>query len=180
MTDAPAIIRRATAEDAAAVARLHARSWQATYPGLVPDEIIARVVQGEGTRTERLKELFADADNERRGWVATLKGEVVGMAISCPSHDPDASDRTGEIEAIYLDPDFTGKGLGRRLFAHVTDGLREQGFEESTLWVLDTNLRARRFYEAAGWHFDGSAKQDERPGGVLHEVRYRCQLSGGA
>ncbi|MBA3307848.1 MAG: GNAT family N-acetyltransferase [Chloroflexi bacterium] len=179
MTDSPAIFRRATAEDAVAVARLHARSWQATYRGLIPDEIIARVVRGEATRAERFRELFGDPDNERRGWVATHQEAVVGMAISCPSHDPDASDRTGEIEAIYMDPDFTGMGIGRGLFAHVTNDLTEQGFEEATLWVLDSNARARRFYEAAGWHFDGSTKEDERPGGVLHEVRYRRPLSIG-
>ncbi len=173
---APAMIRRADAEDAAAVARLHARSWQATYRGLIPDEIIDRVVGGESTRAERLRELFADTDNERRGWVATCLNAVVGMAISCPSHDPDASDRTGEIEAIYLDPDFTGMGIGRSLFQHATNDLREQGFEEVTLWVLDSNLQARRFYEAASWHFDGATKEDERPGGVLHEVRYRRPL----
>ncbi len=179
MTDSPAIFRRATAEDAVAVARLHARSWQATYRGLIPDEIIARVVRGEATRAERFRELFGDPDNERRGWVATHQEAVVGMAISCPSHDPDASDRTGEIEAIYLDPDFIGRGIGRSLLAHVVNDLRDQGFEEATLWVLDSNTRARRFYEAAGWRFDGSTKEDERPGGVLHEIRYRRTLSVG-
>ncbi len=179
MTDSPAIVRRATAEDAVAVARLHARSWQDTYRGLIPDEIIARVVRGEGTRAQRLRELFADPDDQRRGWVATHQKAVVGMAISCPSHDPDASDRTGEIEAIYLDPDFIGRGIGRSLLAHVANDLKEQGFEGATLWVLDSNTRARRFYEAAGWRFDGSTKEDERPGGVLHEVRYRRPLSIG-
>jgi hypothetical protein len=42
--------------------------------------------------------------------------------------------------------------------------------------VLDTNSRARRFYEAAGWHRDGAVKQDARRGFVLNEVRYRCAL----
>lgn len=176
MTDFPAIFRRATAEDAVAVARLHARSWQATYRGLVPDEIIARVVREEATRAERFRELFADPDDERRGWVTTHQEAVVGMAISGPSHDPDASDRTGEIEAIYLEPEFIGRGIGRSLLAHVANDLRDQGFEEATLWVLDSNTRARRSYEAAGWRFDGSTKY-ERPGGVLHEVRYRRTLS---
>lgn len=156
-----------------------ARSWQSAYRGLIPDEIISRVVQGEVTRAERLRELFADPDDERRGWVAAYQDAVVGVAISGPSHDPDASERTGEIEAIYLDPDFTGMGIGRSLFQRVEDDLREQGFPEATLWVLDCNARARRFYEAAGWRPDGSTKQDERPGGVLYEVRCRRPLSVG-
>jgi hypothetical protein len=39
--------------------------------------------------------------------------------------------------------------------------------------MLDSNNRARRFYEAGGWAADGAAKLDDRPGFMLHEVRYR-------
>jgi len=60
-----------------------------------PRDCRGRVVQGEVTRAERLRELFADPDDERRGWVAAYLDAVVGMAISGPSHDPDASERTG-------------------------------------------------------------------------------------
>ena len=51
--------------------------------------------------------------------------------------------------------------------------LAEAGFHQATLWVLDTNVRARRFYEAAGWSADGTVKRDERLGFPIREVRYR-------
>jgi hypothetical protein len=46
--------------------------------------------------------------------------------------------------------------------------------------VLDTNQRARRFYEAGGWHSDGTLKQEPWPdaGFTLSEVRYRRPLAG--
>jgi hypothetical protein len=43
-----------------------------------------------------------------------------------------------------------------------------------TLWVLEANDRARRFYEIAGFLPDGSRKPADLPGGVrLPELRYR-------
>jgi hypothetical protein len=49
-------------------------------------------------------------------------------------------------------------------------------FAAAILWVLDTNERARRFYEAAGWRPDGGTKREDRPGGTLNEIRYRRSL----
>ncbi|MDQ6926250.1 MAG: nucleotidyltransferase domain-containing protein [Candidatus Eremiobacteraeota bacterium] len=43
-------------------------------------------------------------------------------------------------------------------------GLRGAGSAEATLWVLDTNVRARRFYESAGWAPDGTTKVDKHEG----------------
>jgi hypothetical protein len=39
-----------------------------------------------------------------------------------------------------------------------------------------SNVRARRFYEAAGWRPDGAAKIDDSRGFPLEEVRYRHDL----
>ena len=46
-------------------------------------------------------------------------------------------------------------------------------YAEATLWVLEDNPRARRFYERAGWHPDGARKAEERWGVRAPEVRYR-------
>lgn len=45
-------IRRATPDDADAIADVHARSWQVTYRGLVPDELIGGVVDGRAARAD--------------------------------------------------------------------------------------------------------------------------------
>ncbi|KRF23226.1 MULTISPECIES: hypothetical protein [unclassified Phycicoccus] len=48
---------------------------------------------------------------------------------------------------------------------------------EATLWVLDGNQRARRFYEHHGWRSDGAAKVDWCGDVRLDEVRYRHSLA---
>ena len=92
------------------------------------------------------------------------------------SRDPDATPDTAEVYAIYLDPDAIGRGVGRSLFAAAVDDIVAHGASAATLWVLDTNERARRFYAAADWHPDGATRTEERPGGTLHEVRYARNL----
>jgi ribosomal protein S18 acetylase RimI-like enzyme len=60
--------------------------------------------------------------------------------------------------------------------ASALDRLAAAGYEQATLWVLDTNARARRFYEAAGFRADGAEKPDDRGTFTLREVRYRRPL----
>ena len=59
--------------------------------------------------------------------------------------------------------------------AHAVAQLRAMGFREAVLWVLDTNQRARRFYEVAGWHLDGGTKHQLWRGAEFDEVRYQFE-----
>lgn len=159
------------------IAAVHARSWEAAYRGLLSARVIAEVVEGRERRAARLRDELREADGPRSGWVGELNGSIVGFAIVGPSRDRDARRHVGELEAIYLLPDAVGHGVGRALLEHAIGDLRERGFNEATLWVLESNQRARRFYEAAGWHLDGATKDEERQSGILHEVRYCRRLA---
>ncbi len=157
------------------MARLRARSWRATYTGLLPEVVIEAVVGSEAAWAERLTSRLGDPDSTI--FVIEAAGKVDGVAIWGPSGDSDATPETAEVRTIYLDPEAIGRGLGRSLFAAVIDDIAARGFTSATLWVLDANARARRFYEIAGWEADGATKIDQRPGGAIHEVRYRRELT---
>ncbi|MBV9093965.1 MAG: hypothetical protein JO132_08830 [Streptosporangiaceae bacterium] len=60
--------------------------------------------------------------------------------------------------------------------AAALERLAAAGFEQAILWVLDSNVRARRFYEAGGWSTDGAVKDDDSRGFRMTEVRYRRPL----
>ena len=173
----PRRVRPAAVADAAAMATLRARSWRSTYTGLLPDAVIEAVVGSEADWAARLAGRIADPSSPDDFLVIEEPGRVSGIAIWGPSGDADATPTTAQVRAIYLDPDAIGRGLGRELFGAVVSEIARRGFRSATLWVLDTNARARRFYEVAGWHVDGATKTDQRPGGVLHEVRYRYALT---
>jgi L-amino acid N-acyltransferase YncA len=106
------------------------------------------------------------------------EGRVVGFAFTGPTRDASA-DRatTGEVSAIYLEPEVVGRGLGRALMARALDDLRVMGYRRACLWVLAENRVARRFYEAAGFRSDGGEQTEEMDGFVLHEVRYVMDLA---
>jgi hypothetical protein len=55
--------------------------------------------------------------------------------------------------------------------------LAAAGFSEVTLWVLDANARARRFYQVDGFRADGAVKIDDRGTFQLRELRYRRGLA---
>jgi ribosomal protein S18 acetylase RimI-like enzyme len=98
---------------------------------------------------------------------------MVGFVTFGPSEDEPVDPQVGQIYAIYVDPAHWDRGYGRELFAAAVRGLGDAGFGAATLWVLETNRRARRFYEAAGWATDGASKTEQRGDFQLHEVRYR-------
>lgn len=81
------------------------------------------------------------------------------------------------MTAIYLRKRFWRHGGGAALLARTTDSLLAAGFAGVTLWVLEANHRARRFYEAQGWQPDGTRKTDSTRNFRLTQLRYRRPLT---
>ncbi len=169
MVKSTAIIRRALPSDVPEIAPLNVRAWQVAYRGQMPDGF-----------------LNALDTSERAAWWAemvvaphltVLVGvdavSVIGFCSSTASRDDDASAGTCELRTLYVEPNRWRSGIGSALLDAALDSAREQAFHELSLWVLETNLAARRFYEARGFAADGYSKTDSRLGVQLHEVRYR-------
>jgi GNAT superfamily N-acetyltransferase len=166
-------IRDATVDDADAVALVHIHGWQWGYRGLLPGEYL------DGLSAERRAEQWRSwllEPGRTRTRLAEENGACVGFAVSGPSRDPGADDDTGEVYAIYVEEDVAGTGVGTELLGSAVVWLTERGFARATLWVLEGNARARRFYEREGWTLDGAAKSDPREDFTMDEVRYAMSL----
>jgi ribosomal protein S18 acetylase RimI-like enzyme len=161
-------VRPATVADAPAMGRLVVRAWQAAYRGHMPDDYL------DSLRAEDRAAYWAGVlgREDLRGavLVAERNGEVAGFAAAGPSRDPEGA---GELYAINVDPAHWGTGAGRALLAAAQAELARLGFDETVLWVLPGNARARRFYEIAGWAGDGTERTVEAFGVTFPEVRYR-------
>ncbi len=171
-----ATIRRATTDDAARIAEAHVRSWQGAYRGLIPQDYLDRLDPAQ--RLARWEEILASVNWSAGGvLVAEQDSCVAGFASFGPTRDNDEDPSlVGEVMAIYVVPAAWRTGLGRELMTASLAGLAAAGYAQATLWVLDSNDRARRFYEAAGFSSDGAVKEDESRGFVLRELRYRRSL----
>jgi ribosomal protein S18 acetylase RimI-like enzyme len=166
------MVRDARPEDAAAIARVHTRSWQVAYAHAFPAEALAGI--SVERRTDWWAQRLAATPPRAALLVAEAAGEVRGFASVGAARDD--GEMLGELYAIYVDPDHWGAGLGRALITEAEERLRAAGFAEAILWVLEDNPRTRRFYEAAGWTHDGGSKRDTHLGTEVAEVRYRKRL----
>jgi ribosomal protein S18 acetylase RimI-like enzyme len=57
---------------------------------------------------------------------------------------------SGEIDELYLLPEYQGIGFGRRLFNAVRNDLRHREHDRVVVWALEDNTRACAFYEGMG------------------------------
>ncbi|UWZ86350.1 GNAT family N-acetyltransferase [Occallatibacter riparius] len=148
------LIRPAVPQDALAVARVHVRSWQAAYRGLLPAEYLDSLRPED--RAARY-DFSHTAPLRPRTIVAEIQQGICGFATTMPSQDlPDR----GELCALYLAPEFWGRGVGLALIEAARAHLLEQGFGSAVLWLLKGNVRGERFYRRDGWLPDGACKSD--------------------
>jgi GNAT superfamily N-acetyltransferase len=170
----PLRIREGEPKDAEAIADVHVRAWQSAYRGQLTDDYLDGLKVED--RLERHRQSLEEPMAEWRTWVAEDDRGLAGFAVTGPSQDADADLKTAEVYAIYLAPDRVGSGVGRELFAHAVDDLRDRGFRTATLWVLETNEQTRRFYEIAGWKPDGATTRERVDCEMRPTVRYRVEL----
>ncbi|MCK9897877.1 GNAT family N-acetyltransferase [Frankia sp. AgB32] len=170
-------VRPAGVDDAEPIAEVHVLSWQAGYRGLLPQALL------DGLRPARRVPRWAGAVR-RAAWpargvlVAEDAGAVVGFASLYPTvdHDQDSTE-VGEIGSFYVLPAVWGRGVGAGLMAAAVRTLGAGGFTSATLWVLESNARAIRFYTYQGWEPDGAARDDVVEGITVRDVRYRRKVS---
>jgi ribosomal protein S18 acetylase RimI-like enzyme len=168
-------LRDATAADAAAFCAVRHRAWQEAYAGLMPARVLTEMDIG-AAYAGWWPFLRLRPSRRHSAIVAGKTGTVVGLAVSGPTRDEDL-DRSinGELNLLYVDPTAKGLGLGKRLLVAAMDRLRENGFEDLRLWVLQANAHARSFYERNGWWTDGATRVENYPGGEVVEVRYQAE-----
>lgn len=96
---------------------------------------------------------YIDAiERNGRGWVLEIDSQVVAFAVG------DA--RTGNVWALFVEPDHEGRGYGKRLHDAMVEWLWSQGLRR--LWLTtEPGSRAQRFYEATGWTYAGKTERGE-------------------
>ncbi len=163
------MIRSAVPEDAPGLARVHVRSWQAAYPGLI-DQTFLDALDIEARTGWWERALTRDSNLVA---VAEVGGGVEGFCLAGAS----VTKGWGEIYAIYVSPEHWGAGHGHGLLAAGEDLLVDAGFDRARLWVLRGNERACMFYERQGWSRGQPIRIESIGGADVTEFRYEKALT---
>jgi GNAT superfamily N-acetyltransferase len=147
-------IRRATLDDAEALAHLHLDVWDDAYSGLMPQQLLDDRREKVAERVARWREILQDHD---RTLLAVTSDRLVGFAGAGPGRDHDV-DTELELQALYVRKELWGTGLGYALLEEAV------GDRAAYLWVLASNERAIGFYERQGFRLDGT--EDEHDEGL--------------
>lgn len=143
--DGSQALRRAGPDDARAVAEVLIRSRRASV-GSIPAPGHCDAEIREWIRTVAIA--------ERELWLAaSADGQVLALLVL----------NVGWVDQLYVDPLWTGKGLGSRL-VELAKFRRPAGLQ---LWTFATNIGAQRFYQRHGFVVaettDGSQNEEQEP-----------------
>lgn len=155
------------ADDRMAISKIYEESWKYAYRGIVPKDYLDSIPEGRWA---------SGLDRENRSTLVCVDGgKLVGTSSFCGSRF-EQFPGWGEVISIYLLPDYMGKGLGRLLLESVISELKKLGYTDIFLWVLEENLRARRFYEQFGFSSTDDCLTQTIGGKDLREVRYTYHI----
>jgi GNAT superfamily N-acetyltransferase len=165
------IVRRATVDDARAIAEVHVASWKTTYHAIFPASILEALSVEK--RETSWKEFLTDAKTGPVTLAACGPAEeIVGFACGGAERSGSLA-CDGELYAIYLLEASRGQGVGTLLLRRLARELQSRGFSSMAVWVLDLNPY-RKFYEALGAAVIGE-KTLERGGKAFLEIAYGWQ-----
>lgn len=69
-----------------------------------------------------------------------------------------------ELEALFVEPEFIGRGIGRALMIHAQETVVSLGGRRM---LIQADPHAERFYRAAGGRCIGERESDSLPGRIL-------------
>jgi hypothetical protein len=149
-------LRVARPTDAVAIGAVHVAAWRSAYPGILPDDYLARM---------SVARQAAHYEGAIRGpggvFVAVASGtdvplgsppRIVGFTSAGRGRGRLIIGRglgEGEVETLYVLDDWRDRGVGRRLLRTAAGHLAEAGCRSLYLWVLRDNP-ARWFYQRLG------------------------------
>lgn len=126
-------VRRASLDDADAIARIWHDGWADGHAGHVPDELYRH--RTVASYPPRVRARLAST------WVAEAGGAVRGFVVVVDA----------EVEQVYVDAAARGSGVAAALLARAESVVADAGHDRAWLAVVAGNARARRFYERSGW-----------------------------
>jgi putative acetyltransferase len=82
---------------------------------------------------------------------AFLVGSLGRRPVACGAYRPMSPD-VAEIKRMYVEPNYRGRGFGRRILEELETRARRDGYSRARLETGTLQPEAIRLYERAGYH----------------------------
>ena len=176
------LLRPARDSDIPSLVAVFVAAFQQGYPEVLPADVLATVTPSAVTGwfarwSADLDTTVAECDGVPVGFVRYGEdtedpGDAGPAGTAGTAGDPGtAAPRPGYIAALYVHPDVSGLGIGRRLLDHAVTALTDAGRTAVMLWVFRQNARARGLYARSGFVPDGTEVSD--PQWRVPQIRLR-------
>ncbi len=171
-------IERAQPNDAEEIQNVFYKTWLATYPnsetGVTVDDVHEHYKERltpEGIEKSRKRiEEGLELVNQRF-FVARVDKKIVGVCLA------NTHDDKNQLTAIYVLPEFQGKGIGYKLWDEVLKFIDHT--KDTTVEVVVHNNNAIEFYKRLGFEDTGRRWADEkfkmRSGAIFHEMEMKIK-----
>lgn len=150
-------------DDMMQVSSVYEQSWKHAYKGIIPQSYLDGIPEGRWVKSINKPGM--------NSLVLIDNGIIVGTTAFCTSRWEKFAGY-GEIVSVYLLPEYTGNGYGRKLVEKAVFELKKLGYKKIILWVLEENMKARQFYEHLGFVNSGEVLDDNIGGKDVREIAY--------
>lgn len=140
-----------------------ALSWKTAYRGIVHDDYL------DSLKDNHWVEFLTDGLNNDSIFSMVIENnqEIIGASILGKTE----KEREVNLISFYLLPDKIGHGFGHTFYSAIEVELRNRGFLNCVIDVLENNTRAIRFYKSHGFTDVG-----REISAALGERNYTCKV----
>lgn len=133
--------------------RVHSVAWQSSHKGIVTDEFLYSFTP------ERQTNFFIEeiTHTSKLFYLAYVDNNPIGM-ISLNLSPENENQDVGEVISLYIIPEYQRRGFGSEIMNFAINSLKYHEKKSIFLWVMNVNVKARKFYENYGYKYSGIEK----------------------
>lgn len=163
-------IRSALLEDINQIAQIHVDSWGVAFEGLMPQGYISSY-----NPDVRRKEWNSIIQTESECVIVAERDQQVVGFLSYyinPTHSD-----VIELSKLYLSPYLYRQGVGTQLMNAFNQVVKAEAIKRISLYVLDSNQSAMKFYQKLGFVETGEFEKTEYDGETIIDIRLMKTLT---
>ena len=170
-------IRPVRPDDAEQYINLTNIVWRDAYKHIFPEEVFIR----KESKTQDMIKTFANFvyhGKDQMCYVAEIDGKIVGFVSAKlgTNYEYFANKIDAELMAMYILPEYQGKGLGSQFKTLFVDWAKAKGAKNFVIGVLKDNHKARKVYENWNGKLDDYIQPFVRLGVEYDEVFYTYDI----